>query len=167
MNFGIHVASVFRIQVYLPDKLLVSFPNRNNTSQGLTGSRAAPYYQWNIQSCWKVISGSAARLIAVTNPLLPCCKSHSGFCPQGHQSQRLPLQPPALITPVTQSLPSERQSPFSQLLLYPLGLDASAKTQVLSQSITTKDISATDCKMNKRNFKCHVFHQSIQESKGP
>lgn len=82
-----HVASVFRIQVYLPDKLLVSFPNQNNTSQGLTGSRTV-YYQWNVH--WVLLKNNLWECSSAdyrhTHPPCTAARGHSGFSHQGHDS---------------------------------------------------------------------------------
>lgn len=43
-------ASLFRIQLYLPEKFLVLFPNQNNDSQALTGSGTVVYFPLKIYS---------------------------------------------------------------------------------------------------------------------
>lgn len=156
-EFMLHQCSEFRC---------ICQTNSWSGSQGLAGSRAAVHYWWNIppvllkSNLWECSSAGYCH----PHPSYTA-RGHSGSSPQGHNSpkQRLPLHwaPPEWHNPPF----TERPSPFSHPHLWLLGLDAPAKTQMLSQSITTKDTSVTDGNKSKRNFKCHVILRPFRNQK--
>lgn len=104
MNLGIHVASVLRIEVYLPDKPLVWLPNQTRISQGLAGSRAAVHCWWNIPSVllksnlWERSSAHYCH----PHPSYTA-RGHSGSSPQGHNSPKAEAAPAATSTEQHQS----------------------------------------------------------------
>lgn len=97
-------ASVFRIQVYLPEKFFVLFPNQNNIFHGLTGSATVVYYPLKNHSV--LLKSNRLECSSVdyyhTFSSYIAAKGHSGFNHKGHDSPRdrdYPRGPPPLTQP--------------------------------------------------------------------
>ena len=124
MDLGLCFASVFRIQVYLPEKLLVLFPNQNDYFHGLIGRGTVVYYPLKIHSVLlknNLQERSSADCYHTFSSYI-AARGHSDFNHKGHDSprQRLPSQPTSINHHWSAHNPifSGAEKPLSQPQLY-------------------------------------------------